>query len=150
MAAIRRSGNPTARCWPRWARCSITWIARSKSAWTIATRGKARDAEATAHDGPTDAAGPPYPALRRSRPRAEFDSDPRVPYIRGGVMSDQPSAERAIRAPSKTPTCCVSAGRGGLITAPELPVAIADSAAVSTEGMVLLPGGEFLIGTNSR
>jgi sulfatase modifying factor 1 len=43
------------------------------------------------------------------------------------------------------PSCCASAARGGIEIAPAQ-----DSEPGSTDGMVLLPGGEFLMGTDSK
>ena len=57
--------------------------------------------------------------------------------------------ERAQSAAASDPSCCAPAGRG---PAAELETALVQPGplAGSTAGMVLLPGGEFLMGTNSR
>ena len=55
------------------------------------------------------------------------------------------------RRPSgAAPTCCASAERGGSSAAIHAPDAPAGAAPGSAEGMILLHGGEFLMGTDSR
>ena len=65
-------------------------------------------------------------------------------------MTDESTANLGAGAPSTPPTCCATAGRDDRPTASAAPVAIPAAAPGSTEGMVLLPGGDFLMGTDSR
>ena len=58
--------------------------------------------------------------------------------------------ERAIGASPPAPTCCASVGRGGPGAASGVANAASGPALGATAGMVLLPGGEFLMGTDSR
>ena len=50
---------------------------------------------------------------------------------------------------SQVPACCASANRGAAAPA-AASVAVVESKDRSTDGMVLLPGGDFLMGTDSR
>jgi sulfatase modifying factor 1 len=64
-------------------------------------------------------------------------------------MAEEPITARSERASPGAPPCCASARREpGEVR--DAPAAIPAAAAGSTEGMALLPGGEFLMGTDSR
>ena len=64
-------------------------------------------------------------------------------------MNEEPITARAERASPGAPPCCASARREpGELT--HSPAATPAPVAGSTEGMALLPGGEFLMGTDGR
>ena len=58
--------------------------------------------------------------------------------------------ERRARPATGSPSCCASAGRGRPIEVSGPERATPGAAPGPTDGMLLLPGGEFLMGTDSR
>jgi len=64
-------------------------------------------------------------------------------------MNDSPADDPATAA-STAPACCAAATRGAETVAPALTSIAPGPAAASTDGMVQLPGGDFLMGTDSR
>ncbi len=65
-------------------------------------------------------------------------------------MTDDAIAERPAELSGGPPACCASAGRGRPGAMSGSSVLVPGAALGSTDGMVLLPGGPFLMGTASR
>ncbi len=67
-----------------------------------------------------------------------------------GMSASLPSASSALPVPSVSPSCCATATRGDGQVASASPAATVGPALGSTDGMALVPGGEFLMGTDRR